>query len=577
MLENQRWQPIPGSLGAEIYPLTRKPDVCCSNAYIIRTASEILLVDTGADPVQMAEIVATVRVEVAARPRPVILLLTHCHLDHCLALIRDTELCSIAPLLVAAHEEGALALERGDTVRTLAEMFHWEILPRAVEIHLLAASDRTVGGRRTIAPGISLSTETVPIGGGISLDRQTLTLESGELLEVYHTPGHTPDSICIGIGEFLFTSDLLFSTGPGIAGCAGWDPAGLAASIERLCWLLENRAVTLCCSGHGRAVAPATVIRLCENLRREAAGMADIGAFTPGRLRASREHAIDLLGEAGRLFSVIAGRLYLLAYTLEELGEEEEAQKYQNLIEADRIDEFLTDFNEFVTEFAEGSKIELQLVLKAVQITQRIGGLFAQDRLDHIVDASLLRRTERLLSDFMNTVFGYGTDESPGRVALNPLLEELVVHLCRPPVPDEAFIEAADDEAAYREALVSRLAYLPLFEDVRLELALYEPLPPVLVEPERFFDTVAALLEHLASGGVRDIRVATWPDDTGVRLGIAYAGCRLPAPETEGAIRLFRRGFTLCGASLACREGEDMSEFVLTFRPADSSHATPRC
>ncbi len=285
MLENQQWQPIPGSVGAEIYPLTRKPDVCCSNAYIIRTSSEILLIDTGADPGQMAEIVATVRAEVAARPRPVLLLLTHCHLDHCLAVIRDTELGTIAPFRIAAQEEGARALERGDTVRTLAEMFHWEMLPRTVDIHLLTARDRAAEGRWTIDPGISLSTDSIPIGGGIFLDRQILTLGSGEALEVYHTPGHTPDSICIGIGEFLFTSDLLFSTGPGIAGCAGWDPAALAASIERLCWLLRNKPFTLCCSGHGRAVAPATVVRLCENLQREAAEMTDIGAFTPDRLR----------------------------------------------------------------------------------------------------------------------------------------------------------------------------------------------------------------------------------------------------------------------------------------------------
>ncbi len=579
MLHDQQWQPIPGAAGADIYPLTRKPDVSCSNAYIIRTASEILILDTGADPVQMAEIVERVRIEVAALPRPVLLIITHCHLDHCLSIMRDQTLRAVAPLTIAVQEDGARALECADEALTLSELFHWEIGPLAADLHLLTAADRMHGGFRSVelAGGgrASLSTKVLEVPGGLSLPCQTVLLGSGEALEIYHVPGHTPDSICIRIGEYLFISDLLFATAPGIAGIAGWNPSALSVSMECMRWLLGNEQISLCCSGHGRAVPAAVAAEMLPKLQREAVAMAGIGAFNPERLQRSREEAIALLDEANRLFSVIAGRLYSLSYALEELGETEEAQRYQNLIEADRIDEFLVEFGRFAGEFSEGKKIEFQLVLKAVQIIQRIGQAFAQDRLDHVVDASLLRRADRLLSDFMDTVFGYRPEGRFRSVDLNSLITVLAAGLRRPPLSDEAFIEAADDDAAYRAALVSRLAYLPLFEEIRLDVSLHESPLPVMTDEERLSDALCGVLEDLVSAGVTDIRLTTGTDPSYVRVGIAYPGCALPSPKTGERLCLYRREFLRCGADLETRDEGGVSEYIINLKTAGTPIVSP--
>ncbi|WP_301664040.1 MBL fold metallo-hydrolase [Methanoculleus frigidifontis] len=574
MLHDQQWQPIPGAAGAEIYPLTRRPDVSCSNAYIIRTASEILIIDTGADSAQMAEIVERVRDETVTLPRPVLLVITHCHLDHCFAIIRDEALRAVAPLTIAAQEDGARALASADKALTVSDLFHWEIKPLAVDLHLLNAADRAHGGIRTVelaGGGRAVLSMKVPgTAGDLSFSCQTVLLGSGERLEVYHVPGHTPDSICIRIGECLFIGDLLFATAPGIAGIAGWDPSALSASLEGVRWLLESEPICLCCSGHGRAVPAAAVAEMLPKLQREAAAMAGIGVFDPERLRRSREEAIDLLAEANRLFSVIAGRLYSLAYALEELGEAEEGQRYQNLIEADRIDEFLVDFGRFAGEFSEGKKIELQLVLKAVQIIQRIGQVFAQDRLDHVVDASLLRRADRLLSDFMDTVCCYPSEGRCRSVDLNTLISDLVKGLHVPPLSDEAFIEAADDDDAYREALVARLAYLPLFEETCLDVSLCESPLPVMTDAERLSDALTGVLEDLVSAGVTDIRLTTSLSGCSVLLGIAYPGCALPGTKTGERLRLYRREFLRCGAGLASRDGNGVSELCIALNTADA-------
>ncbi|WP_054848588.1 MBL fold metallo-hydrolase [Methanoculleus chikugoensis] len=210
----------------DLPPFLRKPDVTCSNAYLIRTPGEILLVDTGADPAQMERILELVDDLLREAPRPVLLFLTHCHIDHCFQAVRNRRFRSLPDLSVAAEETGARALEAGDAVRTVAELMGGrEIEPLPVALSLLAARD----------------CETLETDGGIILHRQQILLRSGDTLTVYHTPGHTPDSICIRLGGCLFIGDLLFSASPpGIAGIAGWDQPALLETVGRARWILAH-------------------------------------------------------------------------------------------------------------------------------------------------------------------------------------------------------------------------------------------------------------------------------------------------------------------------------------------------
>ena len=96
---------------------------------------------------------------------------------------------------------------------------------------------------------------------GIDLDaiRPDFFLQEGDLalkdltLKVFHTPGHSPGSVCLYQPEqkALFTGDLVFKEGVGRTDLPGGDGQKLKASIKRLVgldveWLL---------SGHGDPIS----------------------------------------------------------------------------------------------------------------------------------------------------------------------------------------------------------------------------------------------------------------------------------------------------------------------------------
>jgi len=137
--------------------------------------------------------------------------LTHGHFDHLGAADEIRDLTG-APLLV--HEADAAAI----------------VSPEGSGGTLFGFDHRTAAPDRTLADG----------------DR----IDSGELtLEVVHTPGHTPGSICL-LGEgHLFSGDTLFSGSVGRTDFPGGDARALRRSIgERLTPLPDETVVH---PGHG--------------------------------------------------------------------------------------------------------------------------------------------------------------------------------------------------------------------------------------------------------------------------------------------------------------------------------------
>ncbi|MBN1516632.1 MBL fold metallo-hydrolase [Candidatus Sumerlaeota bacterium] len=72
-------------------------------------------------------------------------------------------------------------------------------------------------------------------------------------VEVIHTPGHTPGSVCLVIGDHLFTGDCLFRRGMGRYDLPGGDLEALKQSLRKLASFEEKLKVH---PGHG----PATTI-----------------------------------------------------------------------------------------------------------------------------------------------------------------------------------------------------------------------------------------------------------------------------------------------------------------------------
>lgn len=67
-------------------------------------------------------------------------------------------------------------------------------------------------------------------------------------LEVMHTPGHTPGSLCFKVGKYLISGDTIFPGGPGKTGSSG-DFKQIVASIsERILVLPDDTQIY---PGHG--------------------------------------------------------------------------------------------------------------------------------------------------------------------------------------------------------------------------------------------------------------------------------------------------------------------------------------
>lgn len=71
-------------------------------------------------------------------------------------------------------------------------------------------------------------------------------IECGELkIKVLHTPGHTPDSVSLQVGNFVLTGDVLMVGGTGRADFAGGDAGEQYDSIIERLFTLPDRTVVL--------------------------------------------------------------------------------------------------------------------------------------------------------------------------------------------------------------------------------------------------------------------------------------------------------------------------------------------
>ena len=68
-------------------------------------------------------------------------------------------------------------------------------------------------------------------------------------MEVIHTPGHSPGSICLLCPPFLFSGDTLFKAGVGRTDFDGGDYNALARSLRNRLWPLPDDLILL--PGHG--------------------------------------------------------------------------------------------------------------------------------------------------------------------------------------------------------------------------------------------------------------------------------------------------------------------------------------
>ncbi|MDD4776515.1 MAG: MBL fold metallo-hydrolase, partial [Syntrophomonas sp.] len=353
MIQSDAPAPVRAAGRTEVIPYIRKIDLMSSNSYILSGEDQIALIDPGALDEQWDLLMEDMLRLMEQRPRPVVIYLTHIHLDHCYQLRRCREDRGLGRVLVAVQEKGAKGLEAQDDRLTLAGLLGRELFPFLSDLRLLSNEDILFKGIRRLeldGTALSYSTTATEMGHGRELISQQVSLGGGDLLEIYPLPGHSPDSICLQAGCTLFLGDLFFAPNPGTAGAYGWSQPDLLASIERVLWILDQKDIRICFSGHGRAIDADQARRTLRSMHKDVLSLYGLEEVNPLWARNTAAYAQDLMAELERLFIIITGRLAYTSYVLSAIEESGEAKRLQSLIDVAKIEELFEKFHRFVLE-----------------------------------------------------------------------------------------------------------------------------------------------------------------------------------------------------------------------------------
>ena len=194
-----------------------------SNAYVV-ASDRVCVIDPGIDPQRVLKHKCEYSIGTD------VLINTHCHFDHVGA---NLGILGIGGVKAACHEYDAGAIETGDGSLQLAGLFGREAIRHWVD--------------RRMRDG-----DVVDLGGII--------------LEVIHTPGHTPGSMCLYEPESksLFTGDTVFADGVGRTDLKGGSIDDLEESVRKLVDLADERGIEKIYPGHGNTTTGEEIKKIYE-------------------------------------------------------------------------------------------------------------------------------------------------------------------------------------------------------------------------------------------------------------------------------------------------------------------------
>ncbi len=556
MLVNKVWQPLSGTRQAEIYPYLRKPDLLSSNSCIIRTPEQIILIDAGALASQTADLCRILKECHQEKPRPILIYLTHGHIDHALHANDYRQILTTASIWIGIQEEGAEYLIQGDPRKTIAELYGMNCPSLKTDIRLLTAQDRQHGNTRSVhlsdAVSLTLDTEMIQTDSEQTSFVQRVSIGGGEYLEFYPMPGHSPDSVCIRIGEILFIGDLLAAANPMVAGISGWSRDDFICSLRLILWLLDTKPVNFCYPGHG-GMLPADKARdILQRLHQKADRLGNIVEMNEDRLFQITDFALGLIDEAEEVFTSIAGRLLFVAYHLEELEEEDAADRCRKAMQMDQIDACLTDFRNLCLSLEAGKIRRVEFAHGALHLVEKIKSLFDPRPLSAVLPQLLINRGTSILLDFIGIANGCRNLEEFIPTDLNALIEDALHQWQSSPRSDASIINYADDYEKYLAGLVSRIGYGPVTERPELSFSPADNIPFVRVAAARLSDTLLNFLEWINQDDSRYIKIITGMDNGSPFMTLVPQDRDGSSPNhyDEKKINSFSRRFRICGLLL---------------------------
>ncbi len=564
-VELDDFQSVSGTKSIKIYPYIRKIDLMSSNSYILSGRDQIVLVDPGGLEDQTLHLARMVERLQEESERPVVTYLTHAHMDHCTQLEKFEKHKAFKDSVLAIQEIGALALENQDSRVTLSDLLGKRMESISPEVRLFRAEERDWEGQdgsedgenpKFWESGVQLdldqmtfkySRRSVETDVGYRVRFLAVPLGGEDEMEIYHTPGHSPDSICIKAGDLLIVGDLFFAPNPGMAGTSSWNREDLLESISKVLWIIESKGITACLSGHGRSIDAESAKRTLIKMYGEAESLKNIAQIDLDWTRQTGSFAKETMAELERLFTIVAGRLAYVSHVLDQLEEEDEAAGTDSLIKATFVDDVFSDFNRFTQELHAGKKREIELVHKAGQIMGRLEKAMCQEELVLLIDRSMMRRVDRMLNDYSTMYRGFRPASYVSDIDINRQIEEILENLGHKPYDEEAILEATDDEEEYLAALKARIAHIDIFEDVELKFIKGEDLPLVRTDRERLYDAIVDVMERMVGTGAKGIEIRTSADGDWVALRISDSGGDCCNPVADRSLRFFENTFALCG------------------------------
>jgi glyoxylase-like metal-dependent hydrolase (beta-lactamase superfamily II) len=561
MLQNRTWQPLPGTSAAWIYPYIRRPDILSSNSYLIRTPAELVLIDAGALPEQAAELWRVVMECGGGTALPLIIFLTHCHLDHCLQAPFYQDISDM-PVWIAVHARGAEALANMDSKATAADLYGLTMPRMTPELSLFPARNNAWPGPRRIR---------LPRGGTMTMDmrpwtalpgdpedgasRLVVTLAGGDRLEVYSTPGHSPDSVCIRIGAVLFIGDLLAAAYPLVAGICGWNRDLQIHSLDRIIHLLDTEPIHYCCPAHGGLFDTEKTRSLLLRARSQTIGLTGREEVNPELVFQVMDLALELVDEAEEVFSAMAGRLLYVAHHLDALEEPEAAQRCREVLPMERIDACLAELRTLCQGLESGRFPKLYFTSEALALVGKINHCFDSQRLIAILPENLVHQAGCLLLDFLAVARSTRNVEEYIPTDLSALLTDLDTAWRFSPHQEPSILECGDDQERCLAELIRRIGHPPPAQRTRLVLDLAAA-PLVRVAAARLNDTLVQFLEWVSLTKPAFITLATsggLPSGTGcdAQLRIIPAGWSNPStPRIAKKIATFTRRLHIAGMTL---------------------------
>jgi len=189
-----------------------------SNAYLV-IGDGACVVDPGINPAKVLNHSRDYNI------RMKVLINTHCHFDHIGA---NPDILKSGEIAAYCHGSEASVYEKGDDSMQLAGHFGMPAVKHPID--------------RALSDG-----DVVDLGGTV--------------LEVIHTPGHTPGCICLFEPDSgtLITGDTVFADGVGRTDFKGGSSEDLEKSLRRLTAFVRERDVKRILPGHGPEAGPEAV------------------------------------------------------------------------------------------------------------------------------------------------------------------------------------------------------------------------------------------------------------------------------------------------------------------------------